>query len=93
MSRAAVRLLVEGRVQGVGFRWWVTAQAAGLGLDGWVRNLTDGRVEVLAIGHADAIERLADVCERGPAGAQVRLVARLPAEDDGSMGFEQKATV
>ena len=93
MARAAARILVEGHVQGVGFRWWIVAQASGLGVDGWVRNLRDGRVEVLAIGHPDAIERLTESCGRGPPGAMVRSTVVEPAADDGSSGFEQKATV
>jgi acylphosphatase len=93
MPRPATRILVSGRVQGVGFRWWVTAQATGLGVEGWVRNLADGRVEVLAIGAADAIERLTESCGRGPPGAEVRGVETGAAADDGSTGFEQKATL
>jgi acylphosphatase len=93
MARAAARILVEGRVQGVGFRWWVVAQATGLGLAGWVRNLSDGRVEVLAIGEPDAIEQLTESCGRGPPGAMVRSVGTEAAEDDGANGFEQRATV
>lgn len=93
MARPARRILVSGRVQGVGFRWWVSAQANGLGLSGWVRNLSDGRVEALAIGDTESIERLAESCGRGPPGAAVRSVETLAAEDDGSTGFEQRATV
>ena len=93
MARPAVRILVQGHVQGVGFRWWVTAQASGLNLSGWVRNLKDGRVEALAIGDTESIERLTESCGRGPPGAVVRSVRTEAAEDDGSTGFEQKATV
>ena len=92
MTRPATRILVSGRVQGVGFRWWITAQGGGLGLQGWVRNLADGRVEVLAIGDPDAIERLTESCGRGPPGSDVRSVETEAAQDDGSSGFEQKAT-
>ena len=49
---------VRGRVQGVGFRWWVTSVALELGLDGFARNLPDGRVEVLAQGSSEACEAL-----------------------------------
>jgi acylphosphatase len=69
MTRPAVRILVSGRVQGVGFRWWLVGQARGLDLCGWVRNLRDGRVEALAIGNAQSIERLTAACGRGPPGA------------------------
>jgi acylphosphatase len=60
VSDDVVRLsaFVHGRVQGVGFRWWVRSQALELGLDGFARNLPDGRVEVLAQGPRDACETL-----------------------------------
>ena len=93
MPKAAVRLQIEGRVQGVGFRWWTVRQAHALGLAGWVRNRRDGSVEVLAIGAPTALEALIDACGRGPAGAEVRALTQSPAEDDGSMGFEERATV
>lgn len=93
MARQAMQITVEGHVQGVGFRWWVVEQARRLGLEGWVRNRRDGRVEVLAIGEADDIARLRDACGSGPAGASVRSVIVDAAEDDGSTGFEQKATL
>jgi acylphosphatase len=92
MTRGAARLLVEGRVQGVGYRWWAVETARGLGLDGWVRNRADGSVEILAIGEAAAIERLSTACGGGPPGASVRAVKLEAAEDDGSIGFEQRAS-
>jgi len=93
MSRHAVSLRIEGRVQGVGFRWWVMETAAGLSLDGWVRNRRDGTVEILAIGEQPALDALAEACRDGPSGAVVRAVEVYSAGDDGSEGFEQKATV
>ena len=92
MTRNAARLLVEGRVQGVGYRWWTVEAARGLGLDGWVRNRADGLVEILAIGDAAAIERLSKACGEGPPGASVRAVKVEAAEDDGSVGFQQRAS-
>jgi acylphosphatase len=93
MPRAAVRLQIEGRVQGVGFRWWAVRQAQALGVAGWVRNRRDGSVEALAIGEPQAVEALVAACRRGPAGAEVQALTRAPAEDDGSQGFEERATV
>jgi len=92
MARAASRLIVQGRVQGVGYRWWATQAAARLGLAGWVRNLSDGSVEALAIGEPEAIVEFAAACRQGPAHAAVTAVAVSPADDDGSVRFEQRAT-
>lgn len=93
MTRAAYQIRVEGRVQGVGFRWWLSQEARRLGLEGWVRNRRDGGVEALAVGSPEAIAQLVESCHRGPAAADVRSVSTEPAEDDGSQGFEQRATV
>jgi len=91
-ARHAESLLVLGRVQGVGYRWWTVGTAQRLGLDGWVRNLTDGTVEILAIGRPEAVDALAQACRTGPAGAQVEEVERALADDDGSRGFVEKPT-
>lgn len=81
-TAAAARFLVSGRVQGVAFRAYTRAQALALGLRGHARNLADGRVEVLAIGDADAIERLADWLRTGSPMARVAAVERSPASPD-----------
>ena len=60
LPRTRLSAFVRGRVQGVGFRWWVTSVALELGLDGFARNLPDGRVEVLAQGSREACEALLD---------------------------------
>ncbi len=62
---------VEGTVQGVGFRFFVQQRAAALGLSGWVRNLWDGRVEVVAEGPREALEALVGDLRRGPRSARV----------------------
>ncbi len=69
------RYLVSGRVQGVGFRWFVLRCAEREGLTGFARNLPDGRVEVVATGDDDAHERLAAALRAGPAHAKVLDVA------------------
>jgi acylphosphatase len=86
-------LRIEGRVQGVGFRWWTVREAQRLGLCGWARNRADGSVEVLAIGEAAAIDALEQACRRGPSAAAVTTVRRHAAEDDGSRDFRQADTV
>ena len=73
---AAARFLVSGRVQGVAFRAYTRAQANALELRGHARNLADGRVEVLAVGDAAAIERLAEWLQHGPPLARVEAVVR-----------------
>jgi len=93
MARPALHLIVRGRVQGVGYRWWAVAQAKVLGLAGWVRNRHDGSVEILAMGAAQALDNLATACARGPAMAAVDTVERAAVEDDGSLGFAQRNTV
>jgi acylphosphatase len=65
---------ITGRVQGVGFRQFVVQRAASLGLRGYVRNLHDGSVEVLAQGSRSALEHLYALLWRGPAAAEVRTV-------------------
>lgn len=69
-----IRFLVTGRVQGVGFRWFVRAEARPLGLSGWVRNREDGAVEGEVEGRDDAIEALVPCLEQGPPSAIVTNV-------------------
>ncbi|HZW44862.1 MAG TPA: acylphosphatase [Dermatophilaceae bacterium] len=61
-----VTMFVRGQVQGVGFRWWTRARAKELGLIGFARNMTDGRVEICAQGPAEAIGRLRELIEEEP---------------------------
>jgi acylphosphatase len=76
----AKRYIVSGRVQGVGFRWFVDHEARQLGLSGWVRNNIDGSVEVLAIGSPQQHAALRDKLQRGPRAARVDEVKELPAD-------------
>ena len=69
-----VRMLISGRVQGVCFRAYARDEARRLGLKGWVRNLPDGRVEVLAQGEPDTLEALESFCRKGPPYARVTAV-------------------
>jgi acylphosphatase len=70
----AKRFLIAGRVQGVGFRFFAEAAAARDGLHGFVRNLPDGRVEAVAEGDAEAVERFERALRSGPPGARVERV-------------------
>lgn len=76
----AKRYIVRGRVQGVGFRWFVDHEARELGLTGWVRNNFDGTVEVLAVGNEHQLTVLRRKLERGPRAARVDEVQEIPAE-------------
>ena len=67
----AARYIVRGRVQGVGFRWFVLRQAQQLGIHGWARNLDDGRVEVVADAQGEQLAKLETALRRGPSGARV----------------------
>jgi acylphosphatase len=78
--RVARRLFISGRVQGVGFRWFVHEAAAREGVTGWVRNLPDGRVEAYVEGESDSVERVERALRRGPSGARVENV-RVDQED------------
>jgi acylphosphatase len=73
------RFIVKGRVQGVGFRWFVEREAAMLGLAGWVRNNDDGTVEVLASGRDEQLESLRSKLKQGPRAARVDTVDEHPA--------------
>ena len=63
--------LVQGRVQGVGFRWFVHREASALALSGWVRNTEDGHVEVVAAGEPQLLAELRNSLERGARGSRV----------------------
>jgi acylphosphatase len=72
------RYRVSGRVQGVGFRYAALQEARRLGVAGWVRNLPDGQVEVLAQAEAVVLERFHDWLRQGPPAARVLEVKRFP---------------
>ena len=79
----ARRYYVRGRVQGVGFRWFVLHEARALGLNGFVRNLPDGRVEVLAEGPAGVLDQLGGLLRKGPSSAHVESVTEQEAPAPG----------
>ena len=81
------RVIVRGRVQGVGFRYDVALRARSLGVAGWVRNRSDGAVEAVFEGPSDRVESLLDWCRRGPAGARVDAVEAEREPPAGETGF------
>lgn len=89
----AQRIEIFGSVQGVGFRAFVIRHARTQGLRGWVRNRRDGSVEALLIGEPAAVAAIIAQCRRGPPTAQVDRIEEFPAQDDGTLGFAERATV
>lgn len=73
---------IKGRVQGVGFRFWVQTTAQRLNLTGWVKNEPDGSVSAVFEGTAGNIEAMLGACRMGPVSAQVSEVQRLSMVDD-----------
>ena len=84
-----VRWLVSGRVQGVGFRWFVVKRAEALKLHGWVSNLPDGRVEIVASGTVESLDALDEIAREGPKWSRVEIVEKVdyPHEVDDRKPF------
>lgn len=88
VSEARMHALVSGRVQGVGFRDFAVWRARELGLQGWVRNRADGKMECVAEGSREALERLLEEIREGPQLAQVEDVEVSYAPPEGGLdGF------
>lgn len=85
----AKRLVIMGRVQGVGYRAWVAYKATELGLSGWVRNRPDGSVEALIAGDIASVEELSRLCRRGPRLAEVTSIDEDLADPPTEPGFHQ----
>jgi acylphosphatase len=81
------RFLVRGRVQGVGYRYFVLRAAEGLGVAGFTRNLPDGSVEVVAEGDDPVLTQLEERRRQGPSFAKVASVERLDVAPRGGQGF------
>jgi acylphosphatase len=79
-SERIVRLMITGRVQGVGFRAFVEYEATRRGVRGWARNRRDGAVEAVIGGPKDAVEAVVEACRRGPRSARVDFVDVQEAE-------------
>jgi acylphosphatase len=74
MGGAIRQVTIRGRVQGVGYRYWVEQQATAHALEGWVRNRQDGSVEALFSGPEDVVSNMVASCRRGPSSARVAAV-------------------
>jgi len=82
----AWRLVIRGRVQGVGYRVAIAEAASALGVAGWARNRRDGTVEAVVQGDDAAVERLLAWCRHGPPSARVTAIATTALEVDPAMG-------
>jgi acylphosphatase len=85
---ARAHLFFHGRVQGVFYRAFTLNQAVKLGIQGWVRNLYDGRVEAVFEGSRELIEEAVAACRKGPPGARVEEVEMIWETPLGEQGFE-----
>ena len=84
---ASCRFLVRGRVQGVGYRYFVLREAEGLGISGFTRNLPDGTVEVIAEAEDPVLQQLEERLRKGPSFAKVAAVERVDTAPRGGQGF------
>ena len=87
-----VRVVIEGRVQGVWFRGWTIEQAAARGLAGWVRNLSNGSVEAVFHGPAVTVDDMVAACRHGPPAAAVSRVTVEPSMETTGHDFHQRPT-
>ncbi|MES1972253.1 MAG: acylphosphatase [Pseudomonadota bacterium] len=93
MTILTQRVFVSGKVQGTGYRDWTVRHAKALGLVGWVRNRSDGRVEILIVGDSDASTALIDKCREGPPMARVDHVEAHPDGERAPKGFTKRFTL
>ncbi len=89
----ARRIIVRGKVQGVFYRNWTMVTARSLRLTGWVRNLSSGEVEILAIGPAEKVDDLERQCWEGPYAAKVEEVTSEKAQVEPLRTFEKRPTL
>lgn len=88
-----VAVRIQGRVQGVWYRGWTVEEAKRRGLDGWVRNRSDGSVEALFSGPKNAVNGMLDACWQGPPAAKVSTVHPRPADPPEQTGFRPLPTM
>src|SRR4051794_23846254 len=74
------RVVIHGRVQGVGYRMWTEDTARERGISGWVRNRRDGTVEAVFAGPAETVEAMLEACRRGPPGTRVDTIDQREAD-------------
>lgn len=89
---SALRLVIHGRVQGVGYRQWLFETANLHKLHGWTRNLTDGTVEAVLSGPDVSLAACLAACHKGPAYAEISHIDTYPFQGNLPAGFEVKQT-
>ena len=87
-EKERAHVYISGNVQGVFFRGSTSEKAQELGLNGWVENMSDGRVEALFEGPSDAVQKMLDWCKEGPTYAEVEDVDTEHEEPEDLQGFE-----
>jgi acylphosphatase len=92
MGETCLKVVINGRVQGVGYRAWMARRAAELGLKGWVRNRSEGSVEAVLLGPADVVGTMVDLCRRGPRLSVVTDVETSPAVNEDWQDFSVRST-
>jgi acylphosphatase len=93
MRQITLRVMVDGVVQGVGYREWTVSEATTLGLNGWVRNRRDGTVEAAVSGPTDKVQELLGRLRKGPKEAQVAGVSAESWRETVGDGFQIAPTV
>ncbi|MBS0471654.1 MAG: acylphosphatase [Proteobacteria bacterium] len=88
-----LRLKIQGRVQGVGYRDHIVAEATKLGIDGWVRNRSDGSVEALVSGPDAAVQTLVGLCIKGTGTTVVKDIEMHKAEPPAEKGFSRRPSL
>lgn len=88
LKRTRAHVFISGKVQGVGYRFSTLEAALNVGVNGWVKNLPDGRVEAVFEGSKEAIEKMINWCKNGPSSAIVKDVTVAYEKPLGIQGFE-----
>ena len=81
--KTRAHIFIKGLVQGVSFRYWTIRKAEEFTVTGWIRNLSDGRVEAVFEGERNSVVKMVEICRRGPSGAVVRDLETLWEEYSG----------
>lgn len=89
-EKVCAHVFISGQVQGVGYRFTTVNRANQRGVTGWVRNLTDGRVEAIFEGDKEAVEEMVQWCHKGPSSAVVSDVEVTYEEPQGIKGFKTR---